>query len=90
MYIDHVIYFNRKKTVNNPNEHTVLYVLRAPGPNCSMYYLSGTNKNIKYIYKYINLKAFIYLFKFNKGVYYKVFNKYIKNIKSIKVKIIKY
>jgi hypothetical protein len=60
------------------------------------------DKNIKYVYKYINLRAFKYLpksitlkerfnlFRFNKGVYYKVFNKCIENIKSIKVKVIKY
>jgi hypothetical protein len=43
VYIDHVIYFNRTTTVTNPKEHTVLYVLRAPGPDYSVYYLSGTN-----------------------------------------------
>ena len=51
-----------------------------------MYYLSGTNKNIKYIYKYINLKAFIYLFKFNKGVYYKGNYNSLKAIPRIIIK----
>jgi hypothetical protein len=45
VYIDHVTYFNRITTVTNPNEHIVLYVLRAPGPDCSMYYLSDTNSH---------------------------------------------
>jgi hypothetical protein len=44
----------------------------------------------KYLFKLITLKKRFNLFKFNKGVYYRVFNKYIKNIKSIKAKIIKY
>jgi hypothetical protein len=49
VYIDHVTYFNRTTTVTNPNEHTVLYVLRAPGPDCSVYHLSDTNIYNKFI-----------------------------------------
>jgi hypothetical protein len=48
MYIGYVAYLNRTTTVTNPNEHTVLYVLRAPGPDCSMYHLSDTNTTINY------------------------------------------
>jgi hypothetical protein len=36
VYIDHVTYFNRTTTVTNPKEHIVLYVFRAPGPDCSI------------------------------------------------------
>jgi hypothetical protein len=35
VYIDHVTYFNGTITVTNPKEHIVLYVFRAPGPDCS-------------------------------------------------------
>jgi hypothetical protein len=45
IYIDYVAYFNRT-IVTNPNEHIVLYVLRAPGPDYSMYHLSDTNNNL--------------------------------------------
>jgi hypothetical protein len=45
VYIDHVTYFNKTTIVTNPNEHIVLYVLRALGPDYSMYYLSDTNTN---------------------------------------------
>ena len=60
------------------------------------------DKNIKYVYKYINLRAFKYLLKlitlkgrfnlsrFSKGVYYRVFNKCIKNIRSIRARVVKY
>ena len=60
------------------------------------------DKNIKYICKYTNLRASKYLPKlitlegrfnlsrFSKGVYYRVFNKYIENIKSIKARVVKY
>jgi hypothetical protein len=44
VYIDHVTYFNRTTTVNNPNEYIILYVFRALGPDCSMYHLSNTNR----------------------------------------------
>ena len=68
MYIDHVTYFNRTTTVTNPNEHTVLYVLRAPGPDCSMYHLSGTNNTFYYkaiIYiDLLTLYSFIIIIKF--------------------------
>src|SRR6266702_4429292 len=30
-YIDHVVYFNRIDSHHHPNEHTILYVFRAPG-----------------------------------------------------------
>jgi hypothetical protein len=45
MYIDYVTYFNRIIIVTNPNKHIILYVLRALGPDYSMYYLSNINTN---------------------------------------------
>ena len=44
----------------------------------------------KYLSKLITLKGRFDLSGFSKGVYYRVFNKYIKNIKSIKARVVKY
>jgi hypothetical protein len=38
VYIDYITYFNRTITVTNPNKYIVLYILRALGPNYSIYY----------------------------------------------------
>jgi hypothetical protein len=47
-------------------------------------------KAFKYLFKLITLKGRFNLSRFNKGVYYRVFNKCVENIKSIKAKVIKY
>jgi hypothetical protein len=52
IYIDYIAYFKRT-IVTNPNEYIVLYVLRAPGPDCSIYHLSDTNN---YIFKALLIK----------------------------------
>jgi hypothetical protein len=49
IYINYIAYLKRT-IVTNPNEHIVLYVLRAPGLDYSMYYLSGTNTLLSYIF----------------------------------------
>ena len=60
------------------------------------------DKNIEYVYKYANLEAFKYLPKpitlegrfdlsgFGKGVYYRVFNKCVENIRSVRAGVVKY
>jgi hypothetical protein len=44
----------------------------------------------KYLPKLITLKGRFNLSGFSEGVYYRVFNKYIENIKSIRARVVKY
>jgi hypothetical protein len=47
-------------------------------------------KAFKYLPKPITLKGRFNLSRFNKGVYYRVFNKCVENIRSIRARVVKY